>query len=282
MADSSYPVRPEVIRLDDRPAAVRYSAAPPLEHLSYSSIMTYLDCPAAWRRKYIAKEPTSSTPALVFGSAFHSAIEEYLTAPAATGPVVHWAGAWGKALERDQAVDWGTDTPEQHFNEGIRLLSHKTIIEAAEKLTVRRDDQGPMIERRIELHVPGVPIPVIGYIDLVAADGAPCDLKTSGKSWSDGQAASSLQGLFYLAALNQADQHWHDWRFRHIVFVKTKDPKVQVFESVHAPKAIFFLFKLIADVWQAIEQGVFPVNPTSWKCSAQYCDFWAQCRGRYV
>ena len=250
-----------------------------LDHLSYSSITMYLDCPEAWRRKYVAQEPTKSNPALVFGSAFHGAIESELRggAPAESA----WTETWSQALQRD-VIEWGGTTPEGQYNEGLRLLSHPTVKTVIMSLVARRDELGPLIERKVTLNVPGVPIPVIGYIDLVLADGSVCDLKTSRASWSEAKASDSLQGLFYLAALNQAGQDWHGWRFRHVVFVKTKEPKVQVLENTHTPGEMFFLFRVVQAVWQGIAREVFPPNPGSWKCNAQYCDFWRNCRGRYV
>jgi len=130
------------------------------------------------------------------------------------------------------------------------------------------------------LRVPGVPVPVIGYIDLILDDGTPADLKTSKMSWSEAKAADSLQGLFYLAALNQAGVPIN-WKFKHIIFVKTKEPKVQILENEHKPGELFFLSEIIKRVWDSIESGQFPINPTSWKCSETYCDFYANCRGKY-
>ena len=253
-----------------------------IEHLSYSSISLFLDCPEAWRRKYLAQEPTKTSPALVFGTAFHGALEAYLGAPQ-TEPVSYWAGAWAKALERDgSSIDWGIDTPETHCNEGVRLLSNEGVVRAVKNLTVRQDSDGPMIERKVTLSVPGVAVPVIGYIDFVAQDGVPCDLKTSSRAWSSDKASDSLQSLFYLAALNQAGHDWHQWRFRHVVFTKAKTPQVQVLEHSHKPAELFFLFRVVQSVWAAIQSGVFLVNPTGWRCGPQYCDFWAGCRGRYA
>lgn len=257
-----------------------------LTHLSYSSISLYLDCPAAWQHKYILKQPTRSAPALVFGTAMHTAIEEQVRARTLNMPLPEfhdsWANAWTQALEKDHAsIDWGNDTPEQTYNEGVRMFSHPDVWNMVGNLRARVDDQGPMIERKITLNVPGVPLPVIGYIDLVAGDGVPCDIKTSSRAWSSGQAEDSLQTLFYLAGLNQAGVHDHNWRFRHLVLVKTKTPQAQVIEHTHNPKELFFLFRLIRDVWTAIEKESFPVNPVGWRCSERFCDFWMQCRGKY-
>jgi len=247
-----------------------------LNHLSYSSISSFLACGEAWRRKYVLKEPSYSTPALVFGSAIHGAVEDFVQGKGALLNL--WAGAWNKALEGQQ-VAWGVDTPEQHFNEGVRILSDAQIqynLSAIKPLA----ENG--IERRVELRVPGVPLPIVGYIDIITQDGVPGDFKTSSKSWSNDRAANELQPLFYLAALNQAGVNVPGWRFRHYTLVKTKQPKFETFETAHKPGELFFLFQMIQRVWQAIEREIFLLEPGSWKCSAAYCDAWSRCRGKYV
>lgn len=252
-----------------------------LEHLSYSSISLYLDCGEAWKRKYVEKQPTIVSPALIFGSAFHDTVEAAVGDPGAD-LLKTWTAKWNKRVgEAD--VAWGVDTPEFHHNEGHRILSADNVQGAIRSIRVGHDDDGagPLVEQKVELRVPGVPIPIIGYIDLMTTDGVPADLKTAARAWTDAKAADSLQGLFYLAALNQAGKTAHAWRFRYYIFVKTKTPQVQIIEHTHHPGEIFFLFKLIQSIWRGIEQGVFPINPTGWKCDPKYCDFWADCRGKY-
>jgi hypothetical protein len=246
-----------------------------IEHLSYSSISLYLDCPEAWRRKYIAQEPTKKTSALAFGSAFHGTIERMIQSTQ-----YDWASIWseefGKAF---QDITWESgETPEQHYNEGVRLLSHEDVKTAIQSIQPKSSDH---IEKKVELRVPGVPVPVIGYIDIILADGTPADFKTSARSWTQDQANNSLQTLFYLAAMNQMGFEVN-WRFKHFVFVKTKTPQVQVLEHSHTPGELFFLFEMINRVWEGISKEFFPLNPTTWRCSEKYCDFFANCRGRYV
>ncbi|HAX96124.1 MAG TPA: hypothetical protein DCY35_06350 [Prolixibacteraceae bacterium] len=247
-----------------------------IQHLSYSSITAYLDCPENWRRKYIAKEPTMSSPALVFGSAFHGTLEK-LVIDSTAKVTDTWRGEWTKAIE-GQNVFWGTDTPEEIFNDGIRMFSNAAVLEEIKKIKPGKENA---IERRVELRVPSVPVPIIGYIDIILEDGTPADFKTAARSWSDDKAQDSLQSLFYLAALNQAGVSIN-WKFKHIIFVKTKEPKVQVIEHSHTPGELFFLFELIQRVWEGIEKEVFPINPTTWKCNIKYCDYYANCRGKYA
>lgn len=250
-----------------------------IEHLSYSSISMYLDCPEAWRRKYIAKEPTRTTSALAFGSAFHGTVERMIQNTKQDWQNI-WREEFGKAFTENITLEPG-ETPEQHYNEGIRILSNKEVQTAINTIKPCRDSAGAMIERKVELHVPGVPVPVIGFIDVILEDGTPADFKTSAKSWTQDQANNSLQTLFYIAALNQAGMEVN-WRFKHFVFVKTKTPQVQILEHGHKPGELFFLFEMIKRVWEGISKEYFPLNPTTWRCGPKYCDFYSACRGRYL
>jgi hypothetical protein len=250
-----------------------------VQHLSYSSISLYLDCPEAWQRRYIAQEPTRKNTALAFGSAWHGTLERMIQTPQQSTTEI-WTEEYNKAFTDDVYLELG-ETREQHHNEGIRLLSNKDILAAIAAIKPRHDEQGAMIERKIELRVPGVSVPVIGYIDVILDDETPADFKTSARAWSDDKAAGSLQSLFYLAALNQAGFEVN-WRFKHYIFTKTKTPQVQVLEHSHKPGELFFLFDLIRRCWDAIQKEAYPLNPTGWRCSEKYCDAWASCRGKYL
>jgi hypothetical protein len=247
-----------------------------IEHLSYSSISLYLDCPEAWRRKYLEGEPTYKTSALAFGTAIHGTIEQMIKSAH-----YNWRDIWDKEFGKAFAADVSWDakeTPEQYYRNGERMLSHETIQTAIQSIHPASIED---IEKKVELRVPGVPIPIIGYIDVILDDGTPADFKTSARQWTQDQASGSLQTLFYIAALNQAGFDVN-WRFRHFIFVKTKTPQVQIIEHSHTPGELFFLFETIKRVWEGINKEFFPLNPTSWRCKPGICDFYANCRGRYV
>lgn len=243
-----------------------------ISHLSYSSISTYQTCGRYWEFKYIQKIPQPTASALVFGGAFHGAIEKAILTKSSS--TEHWDAAWKKQLEERQEIAWGMDTPESIYNDGLRMLGDKAIMEAISNI------KASVIEKPVELTVPGVPIPVIGYIDVITEDGVPGDFKTPNKSWSEDKAQGEMQPLFYLAALSQTGTPVPGGKFRHYVFVKTKVPKVQVIEHEHDLREVFFLFELIQSVWKGISANVFIPNPTSWKCSPNYCEFWNFCRGK--
>lgn len=248
-----------------------------IEHLSYSSISAYLACGEAWRFRYVEQIKTPTGPELVFGTAFHKAIEGQLRGE---GQALNlWPKAWGEALEGN-SVYWGDDMPEEYNNQGVRMLASPDIQNTIGQIKPAKGPDGPRIEQRVELRVPGVPIPVIGYIDVITEDGIPGDFKTSARSWGADKAQSETQPLFYLAALNQAGHEVPGWAFRHYVFVKTKTPQVQVIEHRHKPSEVFWLFEVIQRVWRGIDAEIFPLTPNGWKCSPQYCDYWSRCRGK--
>ncbi len=261
-----------------------------LEHLSYSSISSYLACARNWALKYVDKEPTYGSADLTIGTAVHGTIEGYLSqsgeiheGEVVTRPMQYfYDAAWNAALERGE-IFWGSDSKESAYNEGLAYMTHRAIVAGVNQLRVARHDDGrARIEEKVELRVPGVPIPIVGYIDIQTADQVPGDFKTSARSWTQDRAQNETQSLFYLAALNQAGRTVPGWKFRHYVIVKTKTPQWQVFEHAHKPGEVFWLFQMIQHVWKGIEAGVYPMNPGSWKCSPVYCDFWTKCRGKYV
>jgi len=256
-----------------------------IPHISYSSLSSFLTCSESWRRKYVEKEPTRSTPALVFGSAFHDTMESYITSRHTPGAnkttlTATWAAKWAVAVESDKDTEWGVDTPEDHYADGVRILTSPDVAKFADTITPLRDDSGLFMERKITLQVPGVPVPVIGYIDIVTSDGVPGDFKTSSMAWSDEKARQEIQPLFYLAALNQAGYTVPKLAFRHYVITKTKIPRLQIIENHHTWDEIFWLMTLVKSVWNGIEKEAFTLNPTSWLCTPKYCNFWSSCRGR--
>jgi RecB family exonuclease len=249
-----------------------------LDHLSYSSVSSYLLCGHAWYLHYVQKVQTPTAPALVFGTAWHELTERYLR----TGEPLEalWPGAWSKALERDADIDWSQESPEDLQATALRMVRAKPVADLLAQVRAAFDPERGAIERRVELHVPGVPVPIVGYIDVMTTDGIPGDFKTAARMWGDDKAAAEMQPLVYLAALNQAGEDTHQWRFRHYVMSKAAKPTAKVFTTQRTPGEVLGnLFPTIAQVWAGIQAGVFPKNTGSWKCSPKWCEHYAGCMG---
>jgi len=253
-----------------------------VDYLSYSSVSTYLLCPKSWQFRYIDKVAVPTSPNLIFGSAVHAAIEQYVVANIAgnvgESAAEIFAADWPERIGREQ-VAWGTEDAASLAATGTALLNAPEVVATIDSLVPLLWHDRLAIEEKVTLRVPGLPIPVIGYIDLIAQDGVPCDLKTASRKWSADKAREETQPLFYIAALNQAGLPVN-WKFRHYVFVKGSKPTVQVFETTRNAAETFQLFQQILDVYQAIKAQAFPCNTSTWKCSPKYCEYWPLCRGK--
>lgn len=260
----------------------------PVNRLSYSSISTYLLCPRSWRFRYIEKPVVPVSVALPFGSAIHSAVQTYISAktlyPDQVRPLAElWITCWQDALderrEKGQEVKW--DRPyDQYTRLGESMLAADDVVFAVDSIVpMARHDGTDLAEHFVEFRVPGVPIPVVGYIDMIAADGVPIDFKTASRKWSKGKEHSEIQANFYLLALNQEEHTLNPSnKFRYVIFTKTKTPTCQVLETSRSWGELFWTMTLIHEVWKAIEGGHFPPNSTSWKCSDRWCEYWELCR----
>lgn len=244
-----------------------------IEQLSFSSITAYLNCPRAWKFKYIEKSSTRKSGALAFGTAFHETVENYVSRGNEGREIrALWAAAWQKQSEANHGFD--DETPKSLYNDGLRMFSSPKVMVALDSIEPPRE-----IELPVSLNVPGVP-PVTGFVDMLAADGVPSDFKISRSKWSDNRVRSSLQALFYLAALKQM-QIETPLKFRHYVFIKNREPGTQLLETEYRYAQFLFLFSVIQHVWSSIQANAFHENPESWQCQTQYCDFWRLCRGRF-
>ncbi|MBI9043515.1 MAG: PD-(D/E)XK nuclease family protein [Anaerolineaceae bacterium] len=248
------------------------------EHLSYSSISTYLLCPKSWKYRYIDKIPSLPSEALAFGGAFHETIEDFLRFRGDLEEI--WEEKWQEKVSVSE-IQFDQGSVQSLFEDGLRLLSNKEIFEGLSSIEVMKIDGNPLIETKVSLNIPNVEVPIIGYIDIIEDDGIPADFKTSHSSWTTQKAANEIQPLFYLYALEQSVFELSDYTFTHHIFVKTKMPKYQKIRTTFDPRQFDWLARLIQNVWHSINQKSFFENPNTWKCSSKYCDYWSICRGKF-
>jgi hypothetical protein len=144
----------------------------PLDHLSASSITLFKRCPRQWQQRYLIGERGPSSAALIVGSAVHGALNYKALG---TG---NFDLAWNEALEdsllkSDGTIDWSRMSPEKareqaehHYNNYLRF-AWPYLGEIVNS------------EQEISIIVPGVDIPVIGFIDL-ETEFKVIDYKTTG------------------------------------------------------------------------------------------------------
>jgi hypothetical protein len=192
----------------------------PIEHWSASSLNMLAICPRQWQARYIWQRKEAPGAALILGTANHSAMGFNLLDKIETGSdlplsdVVQYFNdeAWPSALEERGGageVQWD-DGPEAQRALGTKMVE-------AYHVNVAHRIEPAQVEARIDVTVPGVPVPVIGYVDVVQRGVRPIiDMKTSAKKRTDLKPDWRLQGRIYqLAYMRPVD--WH-------VVTKAKEP----------------------------------------------------------
>lgn len=250
-------------------------------HLSYSSADLYALCGRKWRFAKVDRVEAPPSPALAFGAAFDAVVERVLRARAEgveLDPAACWATAWSRAAER--VADWGSTSAEDEDAAGLAMLRDPAVVAGIRRIEPSVTDGEPMLQVKFELAVPGVPVPVVGFIDAVEVDGVPLDVKTSGRPWTQGRAASEMQPLVYLAALKQAGAPSPGGLFRHAVFTKGEDGRrsVDVILTRRTGDEVAWAMGVLREVWRGVEAGLYVPNPRSCFAYGQRCEFYERCR----
>ena len=166
----------------------------PVEHLSASSIAQFMTCPEAFRLERIAKIPKRRFLDGFIGSVHHDTIEENFRQKIETGNDQTYEQAegvykykWHEELEKGEP-QW-TEHPERVEELGLKMLKtfHTAVAPTIKPIAV---------EQRFEERVPGLPLPVVGYID-VEEERLIDEFKTSKQAVKSPKPNWRFQGLIY-------------------------------------------------------------------------------------
>lgn len=197
-----------------------------IKTLSASSVKLWIRCPKCWERRYINPPEESDTSkddisgALLFGRAFSIALE---------------------------AIHRGFPGIETFRNEWERLAKLSKLkglplpfpsIPAGEKLLSEYFKHGIYTgepERVFKVHVKGLPVPILGIMDLEGRDGngipnGIVEFKTSKAVWTQERVDTEIQGFCYWIAyfiLYGRIPEYFDW----LVF-NTRTLELQKFSTI--------------------------------------------------
>lgn len=193
------------------------------EHWSATQLQMLFRCPEQWRRRYVLGQKERPGAALIQGGADHRAHEHNFRQKITSEkdlPVGDVTDAFDQAWRDkiDEAggpseVEWGSDDPNDLKDQAAKLVA------------LYHHEASPLIqpvavEEEFFLNLPGVRLPVKGYLDL-RVDGAVIDRKTTKKRTTLAMKPDwRLQGRIY-AAHSGLPVWFHQ-------SVKTKKPAVYV------------------------------------------------------
>lgn len=186
------------------------------QHLSATQLALFAACPEKFRRRYVMGERTPSGAALVLGGAVGKTIELHLVEKIGEQDHAPIDEVFGQALadkvdsEGDQLV-WGENESYNATQQtGLALVTSwaRDVAPTINPVSV---------EHKVEYRIPGLPVPILGYIDIVEAERT-IENKTAGRKPNRGEPRPDwiIQGLVYRAALGLP----HEWH----IGVKVKAP----------------------------------------------------------
>jgi hypothetical protein len=196
-----------------------------------------------------------------------------------------WKIHKGVLLNTDDVPDLAADVFEKTWNEEPPDVPDRRTVKAGAKdqtvglVKLYHDELAPTIdpmevEARSTVKLAGFPMDLHGIVDVLESDSGIRDLKTR-RARPTGEARS-LQGEFYVfmqRLLTGKDPA----RFAVDTIVKKKAPEIVTDEVVPTGdhSAITARLERAALV---IESGAFmPADPSHWKCSERYCEYWHSC-----
>ncbi|BAH77682.1 RecB family exonuclease [Solidesulfovibrio magneticus] len=252
-------------------------------HLSASSINSYLDCGLQFKFAKIDKrEPEAIAEALIFGTTIHKIIELY-----------HHERSIGTrlsvmdvtaAFEKCYTEAFEQQAGKIQFKEGkdfdSTLLEGKSLLATYVTQFPETGLKVIGLEKAFSFQIEGVPIPIVGVMDMVEEDAGGniviVDHKTSSRSYSSDDIDKSLQLTIYGMAAKANGYGDREIMLRFDCLVKTKKPKFEQYYTVRTEEDELRAMKKIQAVYRGIMQGVFIPNDTSWKCKG--CSYQQCCR----
>ena len=220
------------------------------KHLSYSSISLFSRCPREWWLRYQYGISSPPTPALSFGTAMHKTIQGALLL---NGDIL----TAGRKFETNlvqaclkDSIRLGTNDKANLLKLGQDLLNEPIIQQMIGEIKVSGPEQ---VEKKVEFLVPGVDLPVIGYIDIIDNNGHPYDIKTSAWDWDEARADAEIQPDFYLTALDLEGDHRHAGDFSHLILVKKPDNPTAYMMDTHRVGYQERVFALVQKTWDGIQ-----------------------------
>lgn len=168
----------------------------PIEYLSASSLAMFIECPEKWRLRRIQKVPESTGVDKWIGIIDHETHAENLTRKITEHedlPAVDmhkiYEEKWEQEVDENGEPDWQGADPDETKEHGHRIMQtyHELVSPTVHPIAV---------ESRFEEQLPGVPVRVVGYVD-VEEQSRLIERKTTKTRLSKPKPNWLLQGRLY-------------------------------------------------------------------------------------
>ncbi len=174
----------------------------PKDYISYNQIRLYQVCPRKYNFAYVKEIDTPISDKIFLGMVFHTAVEEFfkqrITGQEPDQQVILdiFRGKF-TSMQEEREVTWELSREETE-KRGLSFVQHflKKIAPDIDPL---------MVEKELEVELPGIGVNLRGIIDLVEKDFSITDFKTTTQKWSKERIKSSyLQMVIYKYLFEQS------------------------------------------------------------------------------
>ncbi|HEX4826396.1 MAG TPA: PD-(D/E)XK nuclease family protein [Candidatus Polarisedimenticolaceae bacterium] len=241
------------------------SGEPGVSHISHSQLSKYLTCPEQYRLHYLERLRRRVPSAnLAFGSVVHDALASLFRS--GEDPVAAFQAHW--ASLREIELDYSRKGTWDKLRQAGEVLLARFALDAMPRLS-----NIAAVEKRFELSITSLDLPLVGIVDLVAdIDGTRTviDFKSATRAYERHEVVLSDQLTCYQLADPEASQ------VAFCVLIKRKEPKIEWHVSKRSPAELAEYLAKIAHVARETAAGNFYKRPGMW-CT--WCDFLPVCMG---
>ena len=246
-----------------------------MNHISPSSLSDWLTCNFKWFAKYILGISKTNEHALL-----GSAIDKYVCSN-----VISETGCTA-----EQVWEWLTNELKKiNFNPISMELLFENIIDLCNKEVIPLLKEKKVIETQIKFNAYLKDIRLYGIIDFLFQDLSLGDLKTSSKTWYDGQELSEIQPKAYAQYIFEKYDDIDSVEFTFFVIVKNKTPKLDIRKVTITRKQsqdfYQFLANQVGNITTSLQKYIetydkkqFAYNNRHFLCSKKYCPAWKLCQ----
>lgn len=243
-------------------------------------------CGEQFRFRHIEGIKTPPNVSLAIGSAVDESVTRNLTSKIDTGTLLDPAEV--KDIARDALtrqwldVEPNAEDAEEGMESGRDAAVDASVSLAELHHKIAAPTFAPThVQRSWVLDIQGLPIQLVGTIDIQEGLTSIRDTKTSGKSPNKSTAETSLQLTTYALAVRQ-----HDGAAPEKVVLdylvrtpKRHDTKLVQLESRRTDADFPHLLERVYQASRVLESGLFTPAPLdAWWCSRTWCGYWDRCK----
>jgi len=251
------------------------------DHISYSAISTFQQCPLRFYFRYVVGLPERTvSSSLLLGTSLHGAIQHHferlMIGEKGADPeslMLVFRNAWASRADKQIRFGKGEDR-DKLFQTATRMLTAFLNSDFAQPkgviLGVEEEMRGVV--------VPGCP-DLLARLDLIVDTGSEVivsDFKSSKSAWSDYKVEDVAPQLLLYSELVKPLADGKPIKLAFAVMTKKKMPELCLHEVSLDEQQVARTKRTVEQVWHAIRAGHFYPNPSPLTCGS--CPYRSACR----